>query len=140
MAKYKVKVDGKSYDVVVTDTATGAEVMVEGKIFAVAPAVDRAPGQAAPGTPVAPRPAAPAPRPSSAAAGGPGSVTAPIPGVVTKVLVSEGESVTAGQTLLKLEAMKMENDITAPVAGTVKNVSVGDGAEVKDGQLLMVIE
>jgi glutaconyl-CoA decarboxylase len=78
--------------------------------------------------------------PAAPASGGSGTVTAPIPGVVTKVLVSAGDTVTAGQVVLKLEAMKMENDIATPVAGTVKQVSVADGTEVKDGQLLLVVE
>ena len=65
---------------------------------------------------------------------------APIPGVITKVCVEEGEEVKAGQTVVKLEAMKMENDITALISGTVKEVAVAEGNEVSDGQLLVLVE
>ncbi|MBC8294030.1 MAG: acetyl-CoA carboxylase biotin carboxyl carrier protein subunit [Proteobacteria bacterium] len=81
-----------------------------------------------------PAPAAPAP-----AAGGSGSVAAPIPGVVTSVLVKAGDTVAAGQIVLKLEAMKMENDIATPAAGTVKAVHVSQGSEVSSGQLLVEV-
>ena len=67
-------------------------------------------------------------------------VAAPIPGVVTQILVAVGDRVAAGQVVLKLEAMKMENEISTAVAGTVRQVEVAEGAEVSDGQLLMVVE
>jgi glutaconyl-CoA decarboxylase len=64
---------------------------------------------------------------------------APIPGIITTVCVKVGDTVTVGDVILKLEAMKMENDISTPVAGTVKEIAVSEGAEVKDGQLLAVV-
>jgi glutaconyl-CoA/methylmalonyl-CoA decarboxylase subunit gamma len=81
--------------------------------------------------------AAPAARP--AAAGGAGSVTAPIPGQLLAVLVKEGDQVEASQPLLKIEAMKMENTIIAPIAGTVRAVFVHAGDAVMQGQELLVI-
>jgi glutaconyl-CoA/methylmalonyl-CoA decarboxylase subunit gamma len=81
--------------------------------------------------------AAPAARP--AAAGGAGSVTAPIPGQLLAVLVKEGDQVEASQPLLKIEAMKMENTIIAPIAGTVRAVFVNAGDAVMQGQELLVI-
>lgn len=62
---------------------------------------------------------------------------APIAGTVTKVLVADGEQVSAGQTLLVLEAMKMESEITAPGAGTVHRVAVAAGDTVTGGQVLL---
>lgn len=62
---------------------------------------------------------------------------ATIAGTVTKVLVADGEAVEAGQTLLVLEAMKMESEVTAPAAGTVAVVAVGEGQAVAGGQVLI---
>lgn len=90
-----------------------------------------------------------APRASSAdAAGagglsggaGPATLQAPIPGRLVKVLVKAGERVSAGQPLLVLEAMKMENEVRAARAGTVKTVHVGEGVAVETGQLLVTLE
>jgi biotin carboxyl carrier protein len=143
MAKYKVSSDGKEFDVTVSgDSMGGAKVEVAGHTFdvsivggapvAVVPAASAAPATARPA------PAA-APRPASAAPAGAGAVTAPIPGVILKVLVKVGDAITVGQSLLILEAMKMENDITAQVAGTVTEISVSEGDQVGDGQALVVI-
>jgi len=168
MATYKVKAYGKEYTVEVIEQAHAARIIVEGYSFEVAPAAPgsgpghndtRAPAArpAAPAAPAAeasavktkkskPAPAAaPATAPAATSAGkapaaGRGAVVAPIPGVITKVCVAEGEEVKAGQTVVKLEAMKMENDITALTSGTVKQVAVAEGTEVSDGQLLVLVE
>ena len=66
-----------------------------------------------------------------------GLVRAPMPGLVVRVLVSEGEAVAAGQGLLVLEAMKMENEIRAPAAGVVGRVAVQQGLAVEKGQVLL---
>lgn len=79
--------------------------------------------------------AAPAPAPQPAA--GANCVVAPLPGTVTEVLVKVGDKVSAGQNVLKLEAMKMENCITAESAGTVKAVRVQKGAQVQGGDVLI---
>ncbi|MGE2730654.1 pyruvate carboxylase [Mycolicibacterium vaccae] len=68
----------------------------------------------------------------------PDHVAAPFAGVVS-VTVAEGDSVTAGQTIATIEAMKMEAAITAPKAGTVERVAVGDTAQVEGGDLLVVV-
>ncbi len=72
------------------------------------------------------------PRPAS----GDGRVKAPIPGLIARVLVEPGERVEAGQPLLVLEAMKMENPIGAPMAGLVREVAVKAGQRVTLGELL----
>jgi len=74
----------------------------------------------------------------SVASGGP--VVAPMPGTVTAVHVSDGETVTAGQTLLVLEAMKMEHRITAPTDGTVRDLTVGTGDQVEIDRGLLVVD
>lgn len=67
-------------------------------------------------------------------------VTAPMPGNVIKVLVSEGDQVKKGQKLLVFEAMKMENDITSPCDGTVVEVKTSAGSVMAVGELLVVID
>ena len=77
---------------------------------------------------------------SAAAHVGPHEVRAPIPGRVVSVGVSEGDEVKAGQPLVVLEAMKMENQICAEGPGRVERVMVAPGATVESGQVLVVVE
>jgi len=149
VATYRVTVHGKEYVVTVVDSPSGgAKVLVDGETFEVEPAgATQAPAAAvSPSAATAPplaaaRPASSTtPHPTATAEiGDSGTIVAPIPGVITAVCVDTGETVAAGQIVLKLEAMKMENDIATPTAGTVKEVAVREGSEVSDGQLLMVI-
>jgi biotin carboxyl carrier protein len=67
-------------------------------------------------------------------------LTAPMPGVIRGVNVGEGESVTKGQTLMVLEAMKMEIRIQAPFNGVVKSLAVKVGQTVEREQILIVLE
>ncbi len=69
-----------------------------------------------------------------------GRVVSPMPGKVTKVLVQAGDEVAAGQALLVLEAMKMENELRAAVAGKVARVHVEAGQPVSPAQLLLEFE
>ena len=128
--KYKVTLNGKTYEVEVE--AGKAMLLDEYEAYAPAPA---APVAAAP---VAAAPAAPAaPAAVSLAAGEP--VPAPMPGVILKVLVKQGDAVKEGDTLAILEAMKMENEIAAPKAGTVAQVVCKVGDKVDTGAALIVL-
>jgi len=69
-----------------------------------------------------------------------GVVAAPIPGIVVEILVQAGDKVEAGDALLCLEAMKMENRIYAPSKGTVQEVLVSEGQDVMDGQALVRLQ
>ena len=89
------------------------------------------------GAPAAPA-AAPAPAAPAAPAGGE-KITAPMPGNILAVNVSNGSAVKKGDVLMILEAMKMENEIMAPCDGTVTSVSVTKGAAVESGALLCTI-
>ena len=79
-------------------------------------------------------------RARASATGGDGGLTAPMPGVITKVMVVVGDEVAKGQPLLALEAMKMEHLIRAPYAGVVKRVAASPGSMVQAGTELVEVE
>ena len=121
MKNLTVTVNGVAYNVTVEENTNGA-----------------APVAAAPvAAPVAPK-AAPAAAPK-AAAGAAGAVTvkAPMPGNILDVKVAAGASVKAGDVLVILEAMKMENEIVAPQDGTVASINVNKGDTVNSGDVLV---
>ena len=128
--KYIVTLNGKNYEVEVEET----EAVIVG-VTDAAPAVPAAP-VAAPSPASAAAPSAPA-APASAADGT--KVLSPMPGNILAVNVSVGAAVKAGDVLLVLEAMKMENDIVAPCDGTVKQILVQKGSTVATDDLLAVV-
>jgi acetyl-CoA/propionyl-CoA carboxylase biotin carboxyl carrier protein len=91
-------------------------------------------GAAAPG-----RPHAPTAQAGGGAAGG-GNIAVPMQGTIVKLMVAEGDTVTAGQAVCVLEAMKMENNIMSEIDGTVKSVKVEVGQTVGAGDIVVVIE
>ncbi|NLT09244.1 MAG: biotin/lipoyl-binding protein [Ruminococcus sp.] len=129
--KYKVTLNGKTYEV---EVEKGKAVLLD-EYEALAPAPAAAPAAA----PVAAAPAAaPAPAaPVNLAAGE--TIEAPMPGNIIRVDVKQGDTVKAGQILVILEAMKMENEIVAPKDGTVAQVVTSKGAVVDTGSPLVVI-
>lgn len=76
---------------------------------------------------------------ADAGSGGPTKVHAIIPGVVVAVSVAPGDAVVAGQQLLVVEAMKMQNELRAPRDGTIEQVAVGAGSTIEVGDLLLVL-
>lgn len=122
----------KKYNIVVNGTTYQVEVEEVGGVPSApkaAPAPAPAPVAAAP----APAPAAPA----APVAAGDKAIVSPMPGTVLDVRVSAGQAVKAGDILLILEAMKMENEILAPHDGTIDTVSVTKGASVNSGDPLV---
>jgi pyruvate carboxylase subunit B len=77
---------------------------------------------------------------ANAVAAGPAPLKAPMPGLVVRVLTSEGSEVRAGEPLVVMEAMKMENELRAPSAGRVRIVHVKPGDTVEKGVVLVEIE
>jgi biotin carboxyl carrier protein len=103
-------------------------------------APSRAP-EAAPASAPTPPPAAPVPAATPPAqASSDSMVVAPMPGIILSIAVKEGDEVNAGDTILVLEAMKMENEIHATRAGKIKKIHVSEGAEVQSGSALVEFE
>ena len=131
--KYKVTLNGKTYEV---EVEQGKAVLLdEYEALAPAPAAAAVPAAAPAAAPVA-APAAPA-APVNLEAGE--AVNAPMPGNILRIDVAKGDTVRAGQVLVILEAMKMENEIVAPKDGTVAQVVTSKGAVVDTGSPLIVI-
>ena len=132
--KYKVTLEGRTYEVEVE--AGKAMCVAEYEAFVPAAAPAAAPVAAAP---VAAAPAAAPAAPAAAAPVAGEAVTAPMPGNILKVNVTAGQAVKEGDLLLVLEAMKMENEIFAPCNGTVAQVLVSKGSTVDTGATMVVL-
>ncbi|HEX9259771.1 MAG TPA: biotin/lipoyl-containing protein, partial [Acidimicrobiales bacterium] len=115
-------------------------VEVNGKRFDVKLWVPEAAPVVAAGAPAARKPARAASGGGSSGGAGKGEVEVPMQGTIVKVLVAVGDEVEAGQTVVVLEAMKMENQIAAEKSGTVKEVRVNAGDTVGTGDVVVVIE
>lgn len=135
MKKFKVTVNGKSYEVDVEELGTAAPAApvtpAPAPVAAASPAPTPAPAAsaAASATQAAPK----GPIPDSAVV-----VKAPMPGKISAIKQESG-SVTRGSVILVLEAMKMQNDIPAPQDGTLTEVRVAVGDNVKTGDVLAII-
>lgn len=151
MKQYKYTINGTEYDVTINSIAgQTAKVVVNGIPFDVqmqgsqltegdlpTMTTDAAPAPAAAAPAAAKQETAAPAAKTGAGAGTP--VKAPLPGVVTKILVSAGQAVKKGDTVLVLEAMKMENNITAESDGTVTGICVAAGDSVMEGTTLLTI-
>ena len=134
MATYKVKNQGKQYTVTVVDKAIGGgTVTIDDREFDVEFISGEA-GSAPPTSVEAVSVAASAPRaaatakPAAAVPTNDGAVVAPIHGKIVAIYVNVGDSVSADQVVMILEAMKMENEIAAAVSGTVVEIAVKEGS------------
>ena len=134
MAKYVVTLNGKNYEVEVEKNTA----KITNTTAAAAPAAAPAPKAAPAPAPIAAPAPAPAPAPVAAAPAGGANVTAPMPGTVLNVVAPVGTAVKAGDVILILEAMKMENDIVAPCDGTVASVAA-KGTSVNTDDVLATL-
>jgi len=153
MRRYRITIGDKVFAVeIVALRGDQARVVVNGRPYEVK-------FSPAGGAPVTSPPLSPAPKPLAAHAPPPpplaapptpilekaeptgdlGSVAAPMPGAILEVLVKVGDQVQVGDTVVKLEAMKMENDLVAPIAGVVTEVRVSKGSNVAVGEVLVVL-
>ena len=144
MKEYKYKINGNTYEVSVGDIeGNEVNVQVNGTSYTVelekaaAPKIKTVARPAAPAPAPAAAPAAPVARP--AAAGAAGGIKSPLPGVILEIKCKEGDAVKRGQTLLILEAMKMENDIKADHDGVVKQILVSKGESILEGTDLIIV-
>lgn len=145
MKEYKYKINGNLYNVVINDVednianievnGTPYKVEMEAPVKAPAPKPVTRPA-AAPktevGAPVVSQPSAAAPRKDG--------VKSPLPGVILDIKVKEGDVVKKGQTVIILEAMKMENNINANKDGKIIEIKVNKGDSVLEGTDLVIIE
>lgn len=132
MKKFRINVNGKSYEVEVEEIGGGTASTTTAVPVTAPKAVSSS--VAAPAAPIVPQPAAPAP-----VADGSEVVSAPMPGKIMSIKVTVGQQVNAGDLILVLEAMKMENEIFCSAAGTIKEIRVTEGAAVNPGDVLVVI-
>ncbi|MFI3277631.1 MAG: biotin/lipoyl-containing protein [Rikenellaceae bacterium] len=153
MKEYNFKINGNEYtvsidvlgdqnaDVVVNGTHYNVEMAGDAtvkKAVASKPQVAAVPASHPVASSVTPTTAAPS-KPANIASAGKSSVLSPLPGVVIDIKVREGDTVSAGQTLLVLEAMKMENNIDAVVSGVIKSINVRCSDSVMEGDVLITI-
>ncbi|MFP4667229.1 MAG: pyruvate carboxylase subunit B [Desulfosalsimonas sp.] len=153
--RFNVYVDGEEFEVAVEDTgmpfvtqAPAAQPVQapQAETRRAAPAAAKSASAARP-APSKPRAEAPeqkkeapkeeAPKPEAEAEGHP--IKAPMPGIIVRYEEKEGASVEEGDTVVVLEAMKMENSLTTPVSGTVKSINFSEGDSVAKGDVLCVI-
>ena len=131
--KYVVTLNGKKYDVEVNES----EAVITSVSNAAPAAAPVAPVAAAPAPAASTAPSAPAAVVGTAVSGT--QITSPMPGTILKLNIAEGQAVKAGDVVLILEAMKMENEIGAPCDGTIKQLLVSKGSTVDTDLILAVL-
>ncbi len=149
---YKINVDSMNFEVEVGEITGGtAQVTVNGKPYKIIiegydnlnGGVAAAPVQTSlepVNSPVSTEPVVPAPAARKIASAGAGSIVAPIPGLILDIMVKVGDSVEAGDPVVIIEAMKMENNLVTDTTGIVREINVQKGAQVNTGDLIMIIE
>jgi biotin carboxyl carrier protein len=131
----KVNVNGIPFEIEMQKPINAAKhpaLAATKKAAAVAPVAAATPAPAA-------APAAPAATPAAAPAGAGNGVKAPLPGTITEIKVQVGQQVNVGDTILVLEAMKMQNNIESEYAGQVTSILVKQGETVMEGAVLLTI-
>ena len=122
---FSVLLSGRSHEVYVTPSSSGQLQLQTGGMEFLAEVIDPRSWRGR--------------RHDGAEAEGPRQIVAPMPGKVVRLLVKAGDAVDAGQGLLVVEAMKMQNEIRSPKSGTVERVLVAEGQAVNAGEVLCVV-
>lgn len=129
-AEADVIVNGASYSVEMLDSSIKSGVSAKPQVAAVPASHPVQPSMIEAAKPIA----------KATTAAGESPVKSPLPGVILDVKVKEGDKVSAGQTLMVLEAMKMENNIDSDRAGVVKSIKINRGDSVMEGDVLLTLE
>ena len=131
MSKYRITLDGKTYEM---------DVELIGEGGAVTPVANKAESAAPVSAPAAVSAAPAAPAKQAQPEVSSGSVVAPMPGTVIKIVKNAGDEVKAGELVLILEAMKMENEISSPVSGVISAINCTAGDTVNGGDVLFEVK
>ena len=135
MKDFKFKINGTEYTASVEEKDDNmVQVTVNGNAYSVEVEHE------APAAPMARPAAVAAPAASAPVTAASAKITAPLPGNITKILVSVGQKVQKGDVVMTMEAMKMENNITAEADGTVKAIVAQVGQSVNQGDVLVELE
>ena len=144
MKEYKYRINGNEYAVCINEVCdTTAKVTVNGAEYAIEWEMPIEEKPVVKVQPVAAKPANTTAQPKPAASATPvdgHSIKTPLPGVIIDVKVNVGDTVSKGQTVVVLEAMKMENNINTDRDGKVTSIHVAKGDTVSDGAVLVVLE
>lgn len=124
-ATLSILIDGKSFEVMQEVTTAGSNIVIGNQRFA---AVARDPRSLQ------------SRQTTDAGSQGPRKITAPMPGKVVRIMVAVGAEVEAGQAVIVIEAMKMQNELKSPRKGILKKLNVAEGAAVEAGQALGEVE
>jgi biotin carboxyl carrier protein len=125
MGMLSILIDGKSYEVKREVTSAENNIVIANQRFAAIVSDPRSLRSR---------------RTTDAGSQGPRKITAPMPGKVVRIMASVGEDVEAGQAVIVIEAMKMQNELKSPKKGIVKKLSVAEGAAVEAGQTLAEVD
>lgn len=141
LRKFKISVDGTQYLVEMEEVGTPSPTPADAAPAASATPTPRPePAPVRDGRPAAPAATPePAPAPTEPTATGSHVQIAPMPGTILDIHVKVGDTVTANQPVMVLEAMKMENEVVAEQAGTIASVNVEKGAMVNPGDTLFTL-
>ncbi|MBI9048070.1 MAG: acetyl-CoA carboxylase biotin carboxyl carrier protein subunit [Anaerolineaceae bacterium] len=130
-----VNVKNKSYQVEINDiNARPIKAIIDGEVFEVTPEINK------PSVQQIQKPKAVStskPAPASSVTSGMNNITAPIPGVITTIKVSVGDTLSVGEEVCTLEAMKMNNVIRSTKTGIVSSININQGDHVQHGQILI---
>ncbi len=139
MKTYKLKINGEQYEAQVVEyTDNFAKVKVNGTEYTIN--FEEEDTRQVPKLASQEKAVPLAPSLSSGFEAGTGELRAPIPGVIHTIKVKEGDKITKGQTILILEAMKMETEIAAPIDGVIQEIKIKERAPVKEGDLMIIIK